>query len=342
MINASSYYSFAKLLSFNACYNFAVGGRGKGKTYGSKKKVIKDGIEKGDQFIYLRRYKEELRLSRDTFFADIQDEFPNHDFRINGMHAQYSPISERETKKRQWETIGFFLALSVAQSVKSVSFAKVKTIIFDEFIIEKSATHYLPNEATIFNNFFSTVDRYKDKTRVFFLANSVAITNPYFIEYGIDPANANADGIIRKANGFLVCHIIPSGAFETEVYTTKFGQFIKGTEYAAYAVENEFFDNHDALIGNKTSKARYMFTLEGHYGTLSVWYDVFIGKYYVQAKRPREETIITLDENKMDENKTLMSFADKPLAMLRTAYRHANVIADKPATRNTLLEIFKR
>lgn len=341
-----TFYDFSKLLSYNAVYNFAVGGRGIGKTYGAKKKVtrdaIKSSIENGDQFIYLRRYKKELQVSRDTFFADYAHEFPDYDFRIHSYFAQAAPVSTRDDKKREWFTIGYFIALSVAQSYKSVAFPRVKIIIYDEFIIEKGAIHYLPDEATVFNNFFSTVDRYKDKTRVFFLANSVMITNPYFIEYDIDPNKCDKNGIIKLFDGFILVHIIDSEQFSNEVYETRFGKFIRGTDYGNYAVGNEFVDNNDLLLADKPSSAVYTLTLETHGATFSIWYDASESLYYCDLKRPGNEIIFTMVPERMGEDKTLVTFSDKSISRLRTAYRHGKMRFKKPAIRNAFMETFKR
>lgn len=335
-----SFYSFAKLDSYNAYYNMAVGGRGIGKTYGRKKKAIADAIKKGKQFIYVRRYKEELQLAKETFFTDILHLFHKHDLKTQGRMAYMAPVSTRDDKKRQWTPIGFFVALSQAQSYKSVDFSNVETIIYDEFILEKAATHYLPNEAVLFNNFYSTVDRYKGKTKVYFLANSVRIENPYFIYYKIDPDNADENGILRL-NDFMVVHFIDSEEFENEVFQTPFGRFIEGTEYAEYAVGNKFKDNHKGLIDRKPPTAKYLFTLETTDAYFSVWYDLKSNKYYFQEGRPKSEKIYTLSPDSMTEGKTLFTSSDKPLQMLRTAYRHDRARFDLASTRNACLEIFK-
>lgn len=348
----SSYYNYSTLFSYNGTYNFVVGGRGLGKTYGAKKKALKDAIKSinfnddsllcENQFIYLRRYKPELKLARDTFVADISHEFKMHDFRVNGIELQASLAKWRNEKKRKWVTIGYFIALVSAQSYKSVAFPKVKLIIFDEFIIEKGHIQYLPEEAKVFNNFYSTVDRYKDKTKVLFLANSVSITNPYFIEFKISPNQADDKGIIKLFKGFIVCHFPDSSQFESEVYQTAFGKFIQGTEYAEYAVDNKFADNNDRLIKTKDGSFRYQFTLETKIGTFSVWYNVRSNKFHLQEKLPKEQDVFTLVHTNMDENKTLVSFSDKPMSMLRTAYSHANMTFDQPSTRNAFVEVFKR
>jgi hypothetical protein len=336
----TKYYSYSKLLSYNATYNLLIGNRGQGKTFGAKLKALKDGIYKGDMFIYLRRYKDELATAKRTFFADIEKKFPKHDFRVCSDKAQWSLVSERESKKREWFTIGYFVALSQAQNYKSASFPIVKTIIFDEFIIEKSATHYLPDESTIFNNFYSTVDRWLDKTRVFFLANSVSIMNPYFIAWNIVP-QPGQDFIIKN-KGFVVCHIADNKEFNEEVYETNFGKFIKDSEYADYAVENTFADNTEQMLKLKDTKARYLFTLECRTGQFSIWYNIFSSYYWIQKKLPREQEIYTLVSDKMTNEKMLLSFTDRPLANLRTAFRQGSMSFDNQVTRNTFMEVFKR
>src|SRR3954471_4581510 len=107
-----------------------------------------------------------------TFFADIEAMFPDHDFRVMGYEAHMSPVKDRDQKKREWQVIGYFIALSTAQSVKSTAFPKVTKIIFDEFIAEKGATQYLTDEVTRLLNFYMTVDRGQDKTVVFMLSNA--------------------------------------------------------------------------------------------------------------------------------------------------------------------------
>ena len=75
------YYDFTPLLEKNGTYNFVVGGRGIGKTYGAKKLCIEDFIHNGRKFIYLRRYKNELRTIQ-NMFVDVGKEFPDYAFRV--------------------------------------------------------------------------------------------------------------------------------------------------------------------------------------------------------------------------------------------------------------------
>lgn len=334
------YYNYDKLYSLNGTFNFVVGPRGNGKTFGKKIKDIRKWIATGEQFIYLRRYKTEITAARNTFFADLTGEFPEWDFRTNGNIAQAARVETRDEKKRLWHTMGYFIALSTAQTQKSVSFPLVTSITFDEFIIEKGSLHYLPNEADVFQNFYSTVDRNQDKTRAFFLANSVSIDNPYFLKYGIRPDELNE--FVKLYKGYIVCHFIQSEAFSTSVYATKFGQFIQGTEYADFAIGAEFADNGRELVEGKNSTAEYLFTLETLKGYFSVWRTPFEDTYYLQRKRPKSENLFTMLPSRMSSEKRLMLPNDKPLKFLRTAFGSARVYFDEPSTRNAFTEIFKR
>lgn len=336
------FYNYDKLYSYNGIFNFLCGARGLGKTFGIKLKVLKANLEKGEQFILVRRYKDELKKTKAAFFADIDAEgfFTEWDFRIHGDAAQKAHIDTRDDKKREWDTIGFFVPLSTSQSIKGVSFAKVRTIIYDEFIIEKGMTQYLPDEATVFTNFYSTVDRYRDECRVFFLANSVSINNPYFIEYNIKPDEVKE--FHRSHEGFVVCHFADSADFQNDVYKTRFGRFIQNTEYADYAVGSEFKDNHDGLLAFKPSEAEYFYSLETKSGTFSVWVDWQNGYYYIQNKRPKKEAIMTLLSERMKEGKTLLFNNDKLIADMRTSFRKGYVFFDSAQARNAFIDIFRR
>jgi hypothetical protein len=337
------WYSFDKLLSYNAKFNIVAGPRGTGKTFDAKRRSIKKALRDprdGEQFIYLRRWKTELAPARRTFFNDVAEQFPEWDFRPMGVEAQASHESTRGEKKREWHTIGYFVALSQAQTQKSVSFARVTTIIYDEFIAEHGR-QYLPDEVSTFLGFYSTVDRNQDKTKVLFCANSVSTMNPYFIEWEIRPDTFPEICTIR--GGFVAVHFPPSSAFKASVYETQWGKFIQGTQFGDYAVENSFEDAHDLLIDIKPASARHQFNLETKYGTMSVWYDRKPGEYYIQKKLPGQSNLnLTLLPEKMEPGKQLVMFNDKLLAYLRTAFRTGKVTFDQPSTRNAFVEIGKR
>ena len=55
------YFTLQKIISYNALLNFIIGERGVGKSYDSKIFVAQRFIKRKKQFVYLRRYKTELK-----------------------------------------------------------------------------------------------------------------------------------------------------------------------------------------------------------------------------------------------------------------------------------------
>ena len=167
------YWDINKSLSYNALFNFIVGNRGAGKTYGSKKYVINRFLKYGEQFVYIRRFKDELKKIK-KFFDDIKPEFPDIDFKVKG-----------KTFLINGKECGTAMPLSTAKIEKSTAFPLVTTIIFDEFILDKGTHHYLPDEVTNFLECYETIARTRDNCKVFFLSNAITITNPYFLYFNI-------------------------------------------------------------------------------------------------------------------------------------------------------------
>lgn len=329
------WYKFDKVLSYNAVINCVIGARGVGKTYGAKRLAIKNAINKGEQFIYLRRYKSELK-NAPNFFNDIAHEFPDWDLKVRGRTAIMRPKTAK--KDDEWTLIGYFVPLSVSQANKSTAYPDVTTIIFDEFIIDKGNLLYLSNEVRVFLDFYNTVDRYQDKTRVLMLSNSASIMNPYFIDWNIIPDRE----IIKYGDGFVVVHTVDSSMYGAQVSKTRFGKFVTvhSKEYAQYAIENEFQDSTDDFVCKKTGVATHMFNLRTDDGKYSVWFDS--GQWFVQKKIPKTPvTNLTLSKN-MREGEIQATYSDKLMQTLRAAYRQGRMYFDDASTRNGIRKIFIR
>ena len=139
------YYDYHRILSYNVPVNVLIGERGVGKSYGAKKYVINQYLKKGSQFIYLRRYENELKkvFEKDKnnpkdFFDDVKDEFPGKN--LVAKHKKFYVDDE---------CFGFAMRLTEAQDLKSATYNNVDTIIIDEYPIEKNKRYYLPDEGMI-------------------------------------------------------------------------------------------------------------------------------------------------------------------------------------------------
>lgn len=330
-VGISHYYSFDKIRSYGARYLMVVGSRGTGKTYGAKKIAIKNAIEKGEQFIYLRRHRVEQK-GRFTFFDDISHEFPGYEFAVHGNNA----VMRLEGEKK-WNIIGYFAILSISQAQKSVAYPLVTTVIFDEFIIENPQIRYLTDEVRVFNNFYLTVDRYKDKTTVYMLSNSASIMNPYMLKWNIRPTKE----YVKAGGGFIVCHFADDTLFKNDVAQTRFGKFILSTdeEYADYAINNQFKDDNNQFISKKSGKADYYCTIRTEIGCFSVWTDLPF--FAVQEYRPKKEIMYCISHKCMQEGDIYVKSNDRIMQMMRNAWRCGRMIFDSPKSRNIFTEIFK-
>lgn len=328
----SDYYDFGPILSRNAVINMIVGARGVGKTYGAKRMVIKASIEKGEEFVYLRRYRTEMK-SVANFFADVGQEFPGWEFRVNGGVAQRKPESAKK-----WTTFGYFVALSTAQKMKSVAYPKVTKIIYDEFIIEKGYVRYLPNEVDSLLSFYSTVDRWQDRTRLIMLANAVSITNPYFIKWGIEPHGREFE---MRASNFVCCQFVSNTAFADRVRNTRFARFLAETdpEGVEYSIDNQFADYTNVWVAKKPPDAIPTLIIRFADGPVSIWIRGEL--WYAQTRIPKGDVPrVAYDPDHLREDEPQVAPGDKLMQMLRTQFRQGRMRFDTPQTRNRMKGIF--
>lgn len=263
-----AYYDINKTLTYNCLFNFIIGSRGSGKTYAAKKRAVKLFLDKGLQFVYLRRFQDELNETAESYFNDIilNNEFPNVEIKYhNGEYLINDQLA------------GYAMALTKAKDYKSISYPLVYFIIFDEFLIEDNGySRYLKHEVKQFLNFYMSIDRYRGVT-VFFLANSVSMINPYTLYFDLTlPYGSN---IYRR--GDLLLELVQDKEFIEERKQTRFGKLIEGTDFAEYAIENKFVNDSKTFIKKKTGNAQYYFSFAYEGNEYGVWIDYKGGKMYV-------------------------------------------------------------
>ena len=333
-LKESDYYSLHRILTRNAVWNFIIGARGLGKTFDAKRHVVRDFLKNGWQFIYLRRTAEELRQgAKETWFADIAEFFPEFEFRINGMKIE---VHELTADKNDWQTMGFFQALSQAGGKKSVPFPKVRWIIYDEIFPDNMM--FLRNEVTMFEEFYNTVDRWTDRTRVLFLSNAVMQANPYFSAFRVDTSEQRNRGaqFASYCNGFICVELADYGGFSTKVSRSRFGEFLlkHDSDYANYAINNRFLDDGDQLLEPLPEGCGYSFTLDTEEsGVFGVWSnfsreeETLIYRISRRVKNIQQRSY-TLNYRNVDKDMIYLKKSDNILAALIRAYRTGRIRFD--------------
>jgi len=195
---------------------------------------------------------------------------------------------------------GYGIPLSTANILKSASFPKVKTLIFDEFLIDNGTYHYLRNEVIQFLDVIETIARLRD-VRVILLGNAITISNPYFDFFKLSlPYNSEFKTF---KNGTIVVNYIKNEAYREKKKSTRFGQLIDGTEYGEYAIDNAFLRDNDSFIAKRDKDARVYSTivLKGEkYGIWRNWKTGFV--YISKDFEPSNPCVFAFDINDHTEN----------------------------------------
>ena len=337
------YWDIKRTLSYNALFNFIIGSRGAGKTYGALKYNVEKFIEHRDkgrepwQFLYVRRLSTELekltKMRGGRLFNAVQKEFPDHVL-----------SAESNILKCDGEVCGYSQPLSTASILKSDSFPNVKMIVFDEFIIDNRGTyHYLKDEVTKFLDLYETVARNRQNVICMFLSNAVSVTNPYFDFFHLDkPANGDVQRF-GEDKDILVQNVVPAELMAIKK-DSRFGRLLKGTDYLEYAYDNEWLLDNTDFIESKTRRSEYFLTLRYKDTNIGIWYDPAQWLYYVsndvdlQFKRVYS---VTTDDHK--PNMLLLKTAKKTafFGNLITAYESGAVRYESMKLKNWFRDIMR-
>lgn len=192
-----------------------------GKSFSVKDYVIKRFINHNEQFLYIRRYENELKnvfeSNNKDFFDDIKPSFPDIKLKAKNKKFYIDDSIFGEAKR-----------MTEYQDLKSGSFTNITTIIIDEYPIEKGKRYYLPNEGMILMNIFDSVIRNRSNIRIFILGNAVEGLeySPLFMFFGLTLPYGNKDIKLFKDNTILVQYAT-SSEFRKEREQTLIGKLAK-------------------------------------------------------------------------------------------------------------------
>ena len=325
------YYNIQKILSYNAFINILIGERGVGKTYSVSKFITKKFIDKKDEFVYIRRYKTELSKSTRKFFDAL---IKNNEFKDHSLYTKGSTFYIDDTP------CGYSIPLTSAQSMKSVNFSNVKYIIFDEFILEESNSHYLKNEVEVFLGLVETVARMRD-VKIFLLGNAVTEFNPYFLFFNITmPYNTD---IKTYKDGLILVQYMNNTEYREKKKETKFGRLIAGTEFENYAVNNSFRLENNDFIERKTGNSRFSFAMKYKDNIIGTWIDYNNGKIYLSFDYDKNGCLFACTNNDHSPNTMLLSVAKKykGFRLFIDNYKLGNVYFENPKIKSISLEILR-
>lgn len=304
----NGYLDFEKILSYDVAFNFLVGGRGIGKTYGALKHVVDNDIP----FVFMRRTQTQL----DVLMKDEYQPFKKlnadlgwniHPIKLTKYSAGFFHCERDKNGKWQpiegTEAIGLMLALSTISNVRGFDATDRDVLIYDEFIPER---HERPikNEAEAFFNAIETIQRNRElegkaPLKVLCLANANELANPLFIELKLVK---KAMALVKKGIEFdldrnreCALYLFKDSKISEAKKDTALYKLTRGTSFEEMSISNNFQD----LVGVKVcSKNLREYNPIATIGEITVYKHKSDKRYYVSMHKmgvPEEFSISEAD-----------------------------------------------
>lgn len=190
-----NFYSPMHMWSTGKPYMFSLGVRSCGKSTGWLILALKLFVEKKQQFIYIRRTKDELDATAAHAFDNAIQIYNDY------YKDKRPPIRNFEMKGNEYflngKTAGYAIPLSLQHKFKSLPFSHVFLMLYDEFLVSEAGGRYLGTkdnpyaEAEAIMSLFISVDRgigkaFRNECRVIFIGNNERYSSPVFMRMGID------------------------------------------------------------------------------------------------------------------------------------------------------------
>lgn len=186
------FYTLDRILQEEAHYNIIIGERSNGKTHAVLDLILRNYCDKKQQGAIIRRWKEDFvgkrgqQLFENFINLGLVEKYSKGEWTsIYYYSGRWYLCKHDENGKRILDDMpfAFGFAISDMEHDKSVSYASVTTIVFDEFL---TRSVYLNDEFVLFMNVLSTIIRHRVNVKIFMLGNTVSKYGcPYIDEMGL-------------------------------------------------------------------------------------------------------------------------------------------------------------
>ena len=277
----SGYFNVDRLYKLGRVFNFVVGGRGTGKTYGS----LKFCIENKKRFVYLRRTQTEVDLISQPKYnpcAAVADDL--------GIDIEVRKDSRYTAEFRVNDAVlGYSMALSTVSHVRGFDAHDIEVIIYDEFIPE-SHVRPIRNEADALFNAYETINRNRElqgRTPVLLwcFANANMLDNPVFmslrlVERVVKMQNQGIEEYIDNDRSICIV-LLNQSPISSKKRNTALYKIVHGSEFEKMAIDNSvLINNNDLIIGSKPIKE---YLLLCRFGEACLYRHRSDGSYYISA-----------------------------------------------------------
>ena len=332
---SSGYVDIAKILNYKLSFNFIIGGRGTGKTYGA----LLNAYETGTRFMLMRRTQAQCDLINKPEFnpykAICEDISAN--IGVKSISKYNAIIYEERGEDQEGKTLGYTCALSTIANMRGFDASDVKLLIYDEFVPERHERS-LKNEGTAFLNAYETINRNReikgcDPLQVLCMANAFNIANAIFLELGLvgicEKMHIKGQELyIDRDRGILIALLNKSKISEAKADTALYR--VSSGSYSEMALSNDFIYNDNSGIRSKPlSEYKLVCTI----GEISIYKHKSKRSFYVSEHRTGSAPVYKSDEV------GLMRYKKNHGLILYAAYLRGNVLCESMLTKS-LFELY--
>ena len=329
----NGYLNIEQILSYGVPFNFIVGGRGTGKTYGT----LKTAYIENKRFILMRRTQAQCDLINKPEFNPFKA--LNNDTGSNAVVKSISKYNAKivEETEEDERLLGYTCALSTIANMRGFDASDVELLIYDEFIPEKHE-RAIKNEGSAFLNAYETINRNREikgekPLQVLCLANAFNIANPIFLELGLvgrceKMKNSGQEIFIDKERGVCVVLLQKSKISKAKADTALYR--LSSGSYADMALSNDFIYNNS---DNIKSMALKEFKLLCTVGEISIYKHKSKRLFYISEHRTGTAPIYKSDEVNLQRYRKNHGVA------LYGAYMRNNIICESLLTKS-LFELY--
>lgn len=330
---SNGYLDIEKILSYNMPFNWIVGGRATGKTYGA----LKYAYESHTRFILMRRTQAQTDLINKPEFNPYKaiNQDLGSDIQVKSISKYNSRIFEPAEDGEQ--LLGYTCALSTISNMRGFDASDCKLLIYDEFIPER---HERPikAEGSCFLNAYESINRNRElcgeaPLQVLGLANAFNIANPIFLELGLvgrceKMKNNDQELFIDRERGILLVLLqhskISKAKADTALYRLSSGS------YKDMALSNDFiYNNSDSIRAQALKEYKLLCTV----GEISIYRHKSKREYYVSEHRTGTAPLYKSDEV------GIMRYRRKYGLILAPAYVNNRVMFENILTKS-LFELY--